>query len=321
MKPIIAQVVNANTQEAATFWDKINELINFFWVNVPVWGISAVIIFISFILAKVVSSRIKNKVIEKTGEEHPEVTILSGRFAYAITLTIGVTIGLKVSGIDLTTIIAAVSVGIGFALQDLITNFIAGIMILASKQFTVGDFIKVNDTLGVVKEIQSRATVLKAINGTRVIVPNSELFTNQVVSYTSNPVRRVDFLVGVQYSTNLQVAIDVASKVLEENKEVLDEPKPTVYLTEFSDSSINLSVRFWVESRAGWIRIRSIIIKEIKEAFDKAGITIPFPIRTLDVPKEEQERMNAMLQEKLMKELEDEKAKAKPRPQVFPEED
>lgn len=240
----------------------------------------------SFLVAKFTKERVLDRVSKKISEDDQEILVLIGRATYVGVLAVGITIALKIAGIDLTAIIAAIGFGLGFAMQDLIMNFIAGIFILVSRHFVIGDFIQINGTIGQVVEIQSRATILKALDGTRVIVPNSQLFTNEVTSFTSNPFRRIEIEVGVEYRTDLAHAQQIIFEALKEHHEVLEEPAPATVLDEFDDSSINFLVRFWVDSRSNWVGTRSQVIHLIKDHFDKAGISIPFPIRTLAFDKD-----------------------------------
>lgn len=261
---------------------ELGKLITIIIEKIPLWIAAFVVIILSIILAKIARGMIVNKLAESgIEEEHKEVQILGGRMTYLGVLTIGITIALKMAGIDLTTIIAAVAFGIGFALKDLIMNFLAGVMILVGRQFTLGDFIKIGDTIGKVVEIQSRTTVLQAIDGTKVIVPNAELFKNQVTSFTSNPFRRIDIIVRVDFRNNLENAIKICFKAIKNTKGVLIEPKPAVLIDEIAESSINLKLKAWVDSKGGWLKIKSDLIQNVKKEFDKYGIAIPWPMETL----------------------------------------
>lgn len=280
-----AQVSGAEVANETT--TQVQGLIDFFVVKIPSFIAAFVVFVIFFFIAKAIKSIVENKMAERF-EEHKEMQILAGRTASATTLILGATIALNIAGIDLTVIIAAAGFGIGFALKDIIINFLAGVFTLAQKQYTIGDFIKVDGTIGKVKEIQARATVLQALDGTRVIVPNSELFTKQVTSFTSNPFRRIEIVVGVEYSTDLNLAVETCYNALKNTKGILIEPKPAVLVEAFSDSSINLKVRGWVESRGGWLKIKSDLAIQIKKEFDKVMIGIPFPIRTIVYDKDAQ---------------------------------
>lgn len=249
--------------------------------RIPGLVIAVIVIVLSFGIGRIAKNIVMNRITDQVEEEHEGVVILAGRATYVGVLALGLTIGLAIAGINLTSLIAAVGFGISFAFKDLIINFVAGVMILVARQFTIGDYINVDGLIGRIEEIQSRYTVLKPFDGTRVVIPNADLFLKQVTSYTSNPIRRIEIPVGVEYSTDLEKAVKVSLEVLKSHPQVLKEPGPSVLLHEFGDSSINLCLRFWVESHANWLNIKSEVIIYIKKAFDKAGINIPFPIRTL----------------------------------------
>ncbi|MCD6109787.1 mechanosensitive ion channel [bacterium] len=304
----LAQVGSNVTGETQT---QLTGLFDFFVVKIPAFIAAFVVFVLFYIMAKAIKKIVEGRMADKF-EEHKEMQILAGRTASTATIIIGATISLNIAGIDLTAIIAAAGFGVGFALKDIIINFLAGVMILAQKHFTIGDFIKIDGTIGKIIEIQTRATILQALDGTMVVVPNSDLFSKQVISYTSNPFRRIEIAVGVEYGTDLNKAVEVCYKALKATKGVLIEPKPVVIVMEFADSSINLAVRAWVESRGGWLSIRSTLAVNIKKFFDQVGINIPFPITTVIFDKDAKAEQEVQA-EKMMKEnpkwLED-KAKA-----------
>lgn len=289
------QVAGGTASELANLFEK-------FIVSIPLWIAAFIVIFISFIVAKIVRSVVESKLADSgLEEEHKEVQALAGRMAYLVIMTLGGTIGLKIAGIDLTTIIAAVGFGIGFALKDIIMNFIAGVMIIVSRHFTTGDFIKVGGVLGKIIEIQSRVTILQAIDGTKVIVPNASLFSGNVISYTSNPFRRIEIAVGIDYRNNLENAIKICLAAIKKTKGLLLQPKPSVLIAGFGASSIDLKVRAWVESRSAWLKIKGNLTINIKKEFDKYGIVIPWPISTLVYDKD-QEIVEKIIEEDKAKE-------------------
>ncbi len=311
--PVVHAQVGAANEMAGETQDQLTQLVSTVIAKIPLWITAFIVIVLTFVVARIVKSSVENKLAtEGFEEEHKELSIVAGRSANAIVLTVGITVGLKIAGIDLTTIIAAGAFGIGFALKDLIMNFIAGVMILSSRHFSIGDIIKVKNVLGKVQEIQSRATVVKNFDGTKVVIPNAELFKNPVTSYTSNPFRRVTIPVGVEYGTDLKSALDACLKAAMQSKNVLAQPKPSASIYEFGDSSINIKVKAWVESRKGVRRTKSSLIRNIKKEFDAVGIGIPFPLRTIvfdeDAKKEkeafikqkqeEESKVDKMLQEK-----------------------
>lgn len=256
--------------------EKIAGFFDFIIGQVPSWIAGFVVFILTIFVAKLAKNAVESRISDQIDEEHQEVLVLSGRITFFGIMALGVTVALKIAGIDLTTILAAVAFGIGFALRDLISNFIAGVMILVSRQFKIGDFLKIGSTMGCVMEIQTRATILKSIDGTKVIVPNSKIFSNIVISTTTNPLRRIEIPVYVSYDTDIKFAMKVAMQVLKTYPKIQKKPAPSVLMKDLGDSSIDLAARFWVGSRDGWLKIKSDVMHKMFEALNEAGIKVPY---------------------------------------------
>ena len=306
MNTAYAQATNAANQVAGDTASELAKLIEMVIAKIPLWIAAFIVIVLSVLVAKMARSIVENKMAEKgIEEEHQEVQILAGRLTYIGVLTLGITVALKIAGIDLTAILAAVAFGIGFALKDLIMNFLAGIMILVGGHFSLGDFINVGGTSGKVVEIQSRVTILQAFDGTKVIVPNGDLFKKQVVSFTGNPFRRIQMVVGVDYRHDLKNVVKICMKSIKETPGVLIEPKPAVIVDEFADSGINIVIKAWVESRGGWVKIKSELAQNIKTAFDEHGIVIPWPITNIVQDKDSTIEEKMLIEEAVIEAVEE----------------
>jgi len=291
-----AQVGSAAADVKDETQTQLAGILDFIIVKIPSF-IAAILVFALFyIISKAIKGIVENR-MATAFEEHKEVQILAGRTAGTVTLIIGATVALNIAGIDLTVIIAAAGFGIGFALKDIITNFLAGILILAQKHFTIGDFIQVNGTLGKIVEIQARATVLKAIDGAKVVVPNAELFTNQVKSFTSNPFRKLSIDIGVGYGTDLELAIRTCYAVMQHTKGVLLEPKPVVLVKNWGASNVGMSVWAWVGSKSSWLKIKSNLVASLYKAFNKLGIEISYDRITLNYDKDLQADLKKIREE------------------------
>jgi small conductance mechanosensitive channel len=283
-----AQKTNAAEDVASGTQDQITGLVTFIVGQIPLWITAFIVLVASFVLARFVKSAVENKMTQEGfEEEHKEIQIVAGRTANAVVLLVGITVALKIAGLDLTPIIAAGAFGIGFALQDLIMNFLAGVMILSARHYSIGDIIKINGTMGKIIEIQTRATVLKAFDGTKIVVPNAELFKNQVTSLTSNPFRRIQLINGVGYGSDLRKTYQVVMEAVKNTPGVLAMPKPSLFFYEWGDYSINFKINAWVDTKGGWVKIRNQLIMNIGDALDRAGIEIPYPIQTIYMGKEE----------------------------------
>lgn len=266
--------------------DRIADFFDFVIGQIPSWIAAFVVFVLTIFVAKIAKNAVESRISDQIDEEHQEVLVLAGRMTFFGIMILGITVALKIAGIDLTTILAAVAFGIGFALRDLISNFIAGVMILVSRQFKIGDFLKIGSTMGKVMEIQTRATILKSFDGTKIIVPNSEIFSNVVISTTTNPFRRIEIPLYISYDTDIKYAIQVAMRVLKKHPRIQKKPGPTVIVKDYGDSSIDLVARFWVGSRDGWIKIKSDMLHKMYDAFNDAGIIIPYEVMHLETSQD-----------------------------------
>lgn len=248
------------------------------------WGIAIfifiVFIFLGFFLGKIMAHRFQKK---NQYTAHKEVVLLIERATYFTIIILGGVIAFATVGVDLTWVLGPLGVGLGFAFKDLFGNIIAGMVILTQNKFKIGDVIKVNGQIGRISNIEMRTTEVQAFDGTSLIVPNADMLTNVVQNFTANSFRRLSIEVGVHYSTPLPYAIETALVAVETHGSVVSDPKPEVLTTSFGESSVTLEVRFWIDSSARWWTVHSEVVQALKSHFDKAGITIPFPITTLSL--------------------------------------
>ena len=247
--------------------------------------IAGLLLVASFLFAKMLSHYIVNKLRDTQGETlHEDVVILVKRMTTVGVVAIGMAIAFEyVLGFDILQIVGFFGLGLGFAFKDLLANLLAGVIVLMQGRFHIGDFIKIGENKGKVVEIQTRSTILKGLDGTEIIIPNANFLSKTVTSYTTNPSRRVQLVVGVHYKTDMELVTKIIEDVLKQNQNILPEPKAKVIATDFGDSAIMLNVRFWVASKDGisWVVVRSEVVLAIKKAFEERGITIPFPIKTV----------------------------------------
>jgi len=188
-------------------------------------------------------------------------------------------------GFELGDIIATLgvsSVAIGFAFQDIFKNFLAGIILLIEEPFRIGDEIEINGYKGKIENISIRTTKIRTYNGERVLLPNSTLFTDAVKVLTAYSARRTDLAVGVDYNTSLTNATQILEQTIKSVSGVMKEPRPEIDVVNFGDSSIDFVVRYWTNPHQKQLRIvQTRAMVAIKKALDGAGISIPYPIRTL----------------------------------------
>jgi small conductance mechanosensitive channel len=223
---------------------------------------------------------------------HTEVNNLLATVASLIVLATGIFVALGIIGLDktVTSLLAGVGIiglALGFAFQNIASNFVSGILLLTRRPFAANDVIKTNDFMGTVLDIDLRATIIRTFEGQLVTIPNSLVLENPIVNFTASGQRRIDLPVGVSYGDDLGKAKRVAIEAVE-TIEYRDTSRPVELFYEgFGDSSINFTLRFWIDfkTQPDFLLARSDAVMKIKAAFDANEITIPFPIRTLDFAK------------------------------------
>jgi small-conductance mechanosensitive channel len=184
---------------------------------------------------------------------------------------------------SLATVAAAATLAIGFAMQDVIANFVAGVFIYADRPFRIGDWIEWDDHSGIVEDISFRVTRVRTFDNELLTVPNSHLTDGVIKNPVAKDTLRPQFTFGIGYDDDVDQATDIIIDEAERHPNILTDPAPSVRLTELADSSVGLRSRIWIDnpSRADFVKIRSEYVKNVKEQFDDAGIDIPYPQRDL----------------------------------------
>ncbi len=243
----------------------------------------AVVIFILGIIA----IRIIKKALKKGFAKNKKLDPTVKSFALsAIDIALKIVLLLSVVatlGIEVTSVIAifgAASFAVGLALQGSLENFAGGVMLLIFKPFKVGDFIEVDSYKGTVHSMTIIATKLDTLDNKRVIIPNSQTSSSSLINYSTNPSRRVEITVGVDYASDIKTVRNVILDVLSSNEKIYKEPAPIIGVVELADSSINFTVKVWVNNEDYYSTL--IFMNEaIKEALDRNNIDIPYPHVTL----------------------------------------
>jgi len=184
---------------------------------------------------------------------------------------------------SLATVAAAATLAIGFAMQDVIKNFVSGVFIYTDRPFRIGDWIEWDDRAGIVEDISLRVTRVRTFDNELLTVPNSQLTDDVIKNPVAKDTLRIRFVFGIGYDDDIERATEIILEEAERHEEILDDPAPTVRLTELADSYVGLQSRVWIEepSRADYLGIRGEYVTDVKQRFDEADITIPFPQRSL----------------------------------------
>jgi small-conductance mechanosensitive channel len=242
-------------------------------------------IWLAIIVSGIIRALLAEDVFPKTRHARAADTIST--VVYWAVLLIGFLFAAAAAGFEigrLTLLAGAFGVGIGFGLQDVVNNFVSGLILAFERPIQVGDIVDLGTLQGTVSRIGMRSSIIRTFQGAEVVVPNSNLISNPMVNWTrSDRLRRVEIPVGVAYGTDQREVFNVLMEVAKEHPDVLEHPEPSVLLRGFGDSSLNFELRFWTYRFDGFLRIQSEVTRVILDALKKAGITIPFPQRDLHV--------------------------------------
>jgi small-conductance mechanosensitive channel len=228
-----------------------------------------------------------NRIMDSRGlDRHAKVPLR--KLVWMIYLFVGITVSFGVAGYDdflrsLATIAAAATLAIGFAMQDVLRNFVAGVFIFTEKPFKIDDWIEWDDNAGVVEDISLRVTRVRTFDNELLTVPNSQLTDNVVKNPVDAEKLRIKFVFGIGYDDDVEKATEIILDEARAHEEIMDSPEPSVRLTELGDSSVGLQSRIWIRnpSRGDFVKTRGEYVKRVKQRFDAEGIDIPYPHRTI----------------------------------------
>lgn len=231
-------------------------------------------------------TKLSRKMMAKGGIDVTLQKFLSNLVSWTLKILLFVVVISKL-GMETTSfaaILAAAGLAIGLALQGSLANFAGGVLIMIFKPIKIGDLIEAQGEIGVVKEIEIFTTKLTGLSNKEIIIPNGSLSNGNIVNYTSEGTRRVDLIFGVGYDSDIKKTKEVLLNVLTSHPMVLQDPAPTVNVSELADSSINFAVRPWCKTDDYWT-VYFEVTENTKEALDAAGIEIPYP-HSVEIRKE-----------------------------------
>ena len=240
----------------------------------------AALLFIAFPLLWVIS-RLLGKFSKGRFGDHLGTFFQKGIYYLGIVgILISVLVELGFNPAALLGAAGIVSVAVGFASQTSLSNIISGIFLYWEQPFTVGDIIKVGDTSGIVLSIDLMSVKLRQFDNHFVRIPNETMIKTQVTNVTKFPIRRIDIEVGTSYGSNVEQVMKVLRNVADQNPFSLDEPNPIVVFKGFGDSSLNFMLGAWCE-KTQFLDLKNSLTRDVKMAFDREGIEIPFPQRVV----------------------------------------
>ncbi|WP_227429853.1 mechanosensitive ion channel family protein [Psychrobacter sp. I-STPA6b] len=290
--PSMTQNVKQNVVEKVSEYQTIasaaHDMFADFMERVP-YFIVAFTVFLIFWAASALFKKIIIKALS-SNKSHRNLIKVFQRVGGALILFIGFMVAMVIAipGFTPAKLIGALGIGsvaIGFAFKDIFQNLLSGILLLLSEPFRIGDQIVSGDYEGTVEDIKVRATTIKTYDGRQVVIPNSDLYTAALTVNTAYKQRRLQVDVGIGYDDDIRTAKAAILQALDSAETVSRRAEPSVIATAFGDSSIDLTVRWFIDNGTQANKVASIheVIVSIKDALDNAGVNIPFPIRTLDM--------------------------------------
>lgn len=183
---------------------------------------------------------------------------------------------------SLIAVLGAAGLAVGLAMQGTLSHIASGVMILIFRPFKVGDYIDGAGESGTIDEIGLFNTIMNTIDNVKIIIPNSRLWDGSIRNYSANAQRRMDLTIGISYDDDIDKALKILDKLSGADERVLSKPEKQILVTNLGESSVDLTMRLWTKKGDFW-GLRFDMMKNVKQAFDKEGITIPFPQRALHV--------------------------------------
>jgi len=198
------------------------------------------------------------------------------RFTVIIVTILAVLNQFGVQTASIVALLGAAGLAIGLALQGTLTNIASGIVLLVLRPFKVGDAVDIGGTMGVVDEIGLFVTEMHTFDNIAVTMPNSRVWGNIIKNLSKNETRRVDLVFGIGYEDDIDKAMEIIGEVFDSEERILDEPAPVINVTELGGSSVDIMARPWVKT-SDFLATKMDVTKKVKERFDEAGISIPYP--------------------------------------------
>ena len=240
----------------------------------------AVCLMVAVLVAKVVVINIKRSLKDRMDRDRLEIIT---KVVYYMIIIVAILLALPALGIHPSSLLVAggvVGIVIGFASQSIVGNLISGIFLMFERPIKIGDQLRVDDISGFVEDIHIVSTIVRTYNGLYVRIPNEKVFTGIITNYVANIARRFEYVVGIRYSDDADLAIKIIEDLIDEQPFALKNPSPQVFVDNLGDNSVNLHVRIWAPATE-WYDLKMELLWKIKKALEENGIEIAFPQRVV----------------------------------------
>jgi small conductance mechanosensitive channel len=246
--------------------------------------IAALVLFVLSLLFSGAAARSVRKALQLRIRDLETLQLLSRLTRWGV-IVVGTVVALDQVNFDVTSFVAGLGIAgitVGFALQDIARNFVAGIILLIRQPFDIGDVVEIGGNTGTVLEVTTRDTVIKTFDGELVIIPNIEVFGQPILNCSDLPHRRRAVSIGLGYGEDVGHALAVLGETIRNVEGVMEEPAPSIVLTALGDSALEMTVYFWVNQEThSLLEVHSAAVRAIKEAAEREGIDLPYPTQTV----------------------------------------
>jgi small-conductance mechanosensitive channel len=257
---------------------------------------AAVVIVAAIFLMRYIRNKLRK--LEVTHEQQRNAINLFEKIANGFLIVVSITLALKIVGIDMTLLVSVAILGLSYGLQDIIKNYVAGILILFKAPFHIGDIVKIRDFTGKVSKMDFQSTMLETFDNRNITITNSDVMTQSIINYshiqpqTPDPnaiakaaTRRIDFDVTIGYGSDAPKAIKIFEKILKSHPKILRSPRSSVTFKKFSDSGYCFTIKFWVIRPCNLLKVKTDIASKFSQAFDEQNILSPYG-RSMEVDNE-----------------------------------
>ena len=260
---------------AAALWSEYSPFIISF--GVKVLG-ALLVLIIGLRIAGWLAGLVRSAALKREGIDDTLGNFFASLVRWAITAAVLIAV-LQVFGVQATSFVAvlgALTLAIGLSMQGALGNIASGVMIMLFRPYKLGDYIEAAGVAGTVKDINLFQTVLATVDNVKVLVPNSQAIDGVIENYSVYDTRRADVTFGIDYDDDMDKAIAVIKQVIEADDRIFRDPEPFVKVVNLGDSSVDIATRSWVQAADVW-DVKFHLMKAVKEAFDREGISIPYP--------------------------------------------
>lgn len=240
---------------------------------VKVLEAAAILVVTWFIVSRVKKYFLKMEVAHQ--QQRTALNLLE-KITTGFIIVIGITLALKVVGLDMTLFVGVVLLGVSYGLKDVIKNYIAGILIFLKAPFRIGDIVKIKKYIGKIEHMELQSTTMQTFDNKSITIYNSDIMTKSIENYSRYPTRRMEINVGLGYGTNTEKAIQVFSKILDNCDKVLKKPKYRIIFDNFNTNGMIFQIKFWVNFPSDILGIKSELAFKIHQSFDEKELLTPF---------------------------------------------